>query len=141
MRIFKTFLLALTLAFGAVASAASPAAAEGRALLIKIVNDDPHRLHGALMFADTMAKEGHPVTLWITDRAVRVASKEHAGNLAGFQTHLDALVKNKARIMICPMCMSEYGVKEGDLIPGMTIGEPALLDQILFKDDAKVISW
>jgi hypothetical protein len=37
--------------------------------------------------------------------------------------------------------MTEYGVKEDDVISGMTIGNPDLINQIIFKEDAKVITW
>lgn len=141
MKLFKTILFALALTLGAITSAMPAMAAEGGALLIKIINDDPHRMHGALMFAETMAKEGHQVTLWITDRAVRVASKERAGNLGDYQRNLSELLKNKARIVLCPMCMAEYGVKDADLIPGMTIGDPALISQIMFKENTKIVTW
>ncbi len=141
MKILKALLFALALTFGAATSAVPVSAGEADPLLIKVVNDDAHRIHGALMFAETMAKDGHPVTVWITDRAVRIGSKERAGNLGDLQHTLNDLLKAKARIVLCPMCMAEYGVKESDLIPGMTIGDPALISQIIFKDNAKVITW
>jgi hypothetical protein len=37
--------------------------------------------------------------------------------------------------------MTEYGVKEDDVISRMTIGNPDLINRIIFKDDAKVITW
>jgi hypothetical protein len=37
--------------------------------------------------------------------------------------------------------MTEYGVKEDDVISGMTIGNPDQINQIVFNDDAKVITW
>ena len=144
MHAWKNFALAFVMILGVTAMAAVPASADDHdtdPVVIKIVNDDPHRIHGALGFAQFMTESGHPVTVWVTDRAVRIASKERAGNLARHQQMLNDLIKKNVKVIICPMCMEEYGVKEADLIPGATAGKPELISEILFKDNAKLITW
>jgi hypothetical protein len=88
---------------GLVISAARVSAGDADPLLIKVINDDPHRLHGALNFARVAAQAGHPVTVWITDRAARIDSKERAGNLGEQQHMFNELLKQRLGSS-CALC-------------------------------------
>ena len=46
-----------------------------------------------------------------------------------------------ATVLICPLCMKHYGVKESDLLPGLKVGNPELTGSALFKDNAKALTW
>jgi intracellular sulfur oxidation DsrE/DsrF family protein len=142
MQAGKNLLFTLALMIGALTLGAAPASAgDTDPLVIKIINDDAHRIHGALMWAGQMAKAGHPVTILVSDRAVRMAAKDRAGNLTDDQAMLTDLLKQKVTIVICPMCMNEFGYKESDLIPGMILGDPDVMARAIFKDHTKVITW
>jgi intracellular sulfur oxidation DsrE/DsrF family protein len=54
---------------------------------------------------------------------------------------LTAFVKDGATVIVCPMCMKHYGIKEADLIDGMKIGNPELTGGALFQDGTKTLSW
>jgi intracellular sulfur oxidation DsrE/DsrF family protein len=142
MKAVKTLLFAFALTIGALTAGVAPAfAGDTDPLVIKIINDDAHRIHGALMWAGLMAKAGHPVTILVSDHAVRIAAKDRAGNLTDHQAMLTDLLKQKVAIVICPMCMKEFGYNESDLIPGMTLGDPDVMAKAIFKDNTKVITW
>lgn len=46
-----------------------------------------------------------------------------------------------ATVLICPMCMKHYGVKEADLLSGLKVGKPELTGGALFKDNTKTLTW
>jgi intracellular sulfur oxidation DsrE/DsrF family protein len=51
------------------------------------------------------------------------------------------LMGKGAVVMICPMCMKQYGVNESDLLPGLKVGNPELTGAALFKDNTKTLTW
>lgn len=54
---------------------------------------------------------------------------------------LGELVSKGATVLICPMCMKHYGIKESDLLPGVKVGNPDLTGSFLFKDDTQTLTW
>ena len=44
-------------------------------------------------------------------------------------------------VLVCPMCMKHYGVKESDLLPGLKVGNPDLTGGTLFKNNTRTLSW
>jgi hypothetical protein len=46
-----------------------------------------------------------------------------------------------ATVIACPVCMKHYGVKDGDLIAGVKVGNPDMTSALLFKEDTKTLSW
>jgi sulfur relay (sulfurtransferase) complex TusBCD TusD component (DsrE family) len=88
-----------------------------------------------------MLERGHPVAVWLNDRSVLLASKEQASKFADQQKTLSELMAKGATIIACPLCMKHYGVKEGDLIAGVKVGNPDMTSALLFKEDTKTLSW
>ena len=70
-----------------------------------------------------------------------IGSKENATKFANHQKMLGELVSKGAVVLVCPMCMKHYGVKEADLLPGLKIGSPELTGGALFKDNTKTLTW
>lgn len=119
---------------GAMAGASDP-------LFINLTSDDGHRFAMALAFGGNQAKLGHPLTIFINDRGVLVASKANADKFPEQQKTLASLLAAGASIYVCPMCMKHFGVKEDDLLPGLKVGNPEAVGGALFKDGSKTLTW
>jgi predicted peroxiredoxin len=135
---FAAFALAL-----AVAPLAIPAAFAGDTdpLFVSAVSDEPHRAVMAFTFAEKFLKRKHPVTIFLNDKAVMVASKTNAEMFKEPQRLLASLMSAGATVIVCPMCMKHYKVKEADLLPGIKQGNPEVVGAALFKDNTKTLTW
>jgi sulfur relay (sulfurtransferase) complex TusBCD TusD component (DsrE family) len=124
------------------ALAAIPAAADTHgSLFVNLTTDESHRADMAMAFSKAMIERDHPVVVWLNDKGVFIASKEHAGKFAEQQKMLSALMSKGATVIACPMCMKHYGVKDVDLIEGVKVGNPDLTGDLLFKEDTKTLTW
>jgi sulfur relay (sulfurtransferase) complex TusBCD TusD component (DsrE family) len=132
----------LLAAFAIVFALAMPAAAGTYgSLFVNLTTDESHRADMAMAFSRAMMERDHPVVVWLNDKGVLIASKEHAGKFAEQQKMLSALIGKGATVIACPMCMKHYEVKEADLIEGVKVGNPDLTSDLLFKEDAKTLTW
>jgi len=52
-----------------------------------------------------------------------------------------ALAAPGAPLLICPMCMKQYGVNPGEVLPGIKAGNPDLMESALFKPDGRKLTW
>jgi sulfur relay (sulfurtransferase) complex TusBCD TusD component (DsrE family) len=86
-------------------------------------------------------ERGHPLTIFLNDKGVFIGSKANAAKFADQQKLLGELMSKGAVVLICPMCMKHYGVKEADLLPGLKVGNPELTGGALFKDNTKSLTW
>jgi predicted peroxiredoxin len=117
------------------------ASADDDPLFVNMTTDDAHRARMALVFSSRQHERSHPVTIFLNDRGVLVASKKHADK---FKVHHEAianLIKNGGTVLICPMCMKHYGVEAGDLIEGVKLSNPELAGAALFADDSRTLTW
>jgi sulfur relay (sulfurtransferase) complex TusBCD TusD component (DsrE family) len=122
--------------------AAAPASADtGGSLFVNLTNDESHRADMAMGFSKAMLERGHALTVWLNDKGVLLASKEHAGKFADQQKMLTELMAKGATVIACPVCMKHYGVKDGDLIEGVKVGNPDMTSALLFKEDTRTLSW
>lgn len=110
-------------------------------LFINMTTDDGHRAKMALTFGMNQMQRGHPLTVFLNDKGVLVGSKAHAAKFAEQQKMLAELNAKGATLLICPMCMKHYGVKEDDLLPGLKVGNPELTGEALFRDNGKTLTW
>ena len=139
MKVLKSMLLALFLAAGSLSAVAF--AADTDPLFINLTTDDPHRANMAIVFGRNQLERGHPLTIFLNDRGVHVGSKAHAGKFADQQKSLGDLVGKGATVLICPMCMKHYGVKDADVLPGIRVGNAELTGGALFRDGTKSLTW
>lgn len=124
-----------------VLAAAVPASADDDPLFVNLTTSEAHRADMAMAFSKAMMGRGHPLTIWLNDRGVLLAAKEQAGQYGEQQKMLGALIAGGATVIVCPMCMKHYGVKDTDLIDGAKVGNPELTSSLLFKDDTQTLSW
>jgi sulfur relay (sulfurtransferase) complex TusBCD TusD component (DsrE family) len=121
----------------------TPEASAGQVdpLFVNLTSDEPHRLRMALSFARQQQALGHPVTIFLNDRAVLVGSKTRAASLAEQQGLLAELLASGGTVLICPLCMKHYGVKEAEILSGLQIGNPTKTGAALFRQGSQALSW
>ena len=83
----------------------------------------------------------HPVTIFLNDRGVLIASKANEEKFKDQQALLLELMNSGASVIACSMCMKHFDVKEVDLLPGIKIGTPESTGAALFQDNTKTMSW
>jgi hypothetical protein len=44
-------------------------------------------------------------------------------------------------VLVCPMCMKYYRIKESDLLSGLKVGNPELTGGAFFRDHTKTFTW
>jgi predicted peroxiredoxin len=77
----------------------------------------------------------------MNDRNVMIASKPFLPKFTEQQHLLREAIDKGATVLVCPMCMAHYGVREGDLVSGARVSNPELAEAALFKDQTKTLSW
>ncbi len=110
-------------------------------LFINMTSDDGHRATMAINFGAKQHTLGHPLTLFLNDKGVLVASKSNAGIYAEQQKAIAEVLAKGGTVIACPFCMKHYGVKESELLPGIKVGNPELTGAALFKDNGKTLTW
>jgi sulfur relay (sulfurtransferase) complex TusBCD TusD component (DsrE family) len=110
-------------------------------LFVNLTTDDSHRANMGITFSRNQLERGHPLTIFLNDKGVLIGAKSNAARFADHQKALAELMSKGATILICPMCMKHYGVKEADLLPGLKIGNPELVGNAVFRDNTKSLTW
>ena len=139
MKFISQLLIALALCVGTIATPALAGDTDPR--FVNLTSDDSHRANMAITFGGNQHERGHPLTIFLNDKGVLIGSKANSAKFADHQKALSELMSKGATVLICPMCMKHYGVKETDLLPGMKVGKPELTGGALFKDNTKTLTW
>lgn len=95
----------------------------------------------AISFSKNQFERGHALTNFFNDQGARVVSKKYSKKFAAHQKLLADMMAKGATVIVCPMCMKHYGVKEADLIDGAKVSNPDLVGGALFKDNTKTLTW
>jgi sulfur relay (sulfurtransferase) complex TusBCD TusD component (DsrE family) len=122
-------------------TAASALAGDKDPLFINLTSDDPHRAEMAINFGKAQMGLGHPLTIFLNDKGVFVASVTQAPRFAKHQETLAELAAKGATIIVCPTCTPYFGLKQEDFVKGLQMGRPDLTGPALFKDNTKTLSW
>lgn len=128
------FLCLLALATVCQAGASNP-------LFINLTSDDNHRSLMAISFGQNQLQRGHPLTVYLNDRAVRIASKKESGVFAEQQALLQQIVAMGGTVLVCPMCIQKYGVSASDFLDGLKLTNPDTTGAALFADNTRTLSW
>ena len=121
--------------------ASSALAGDREPLFVNATTDDPRRAETALVFSKNQLDRQHPVTIFLSDRAVHIASKANARLFKEQHALLNKLMEEGASVFVCDVCLKSYGVAEKDLLPGIKLSNPELMDAALFKEGTKTLSW
>ena len=130
--IFFAVLAALSLAV--IAGANDP-------LFINLSTDELHRSTMAINFGKHHSANGHPLTIFLNDKAVMLGVKAGATKFSDQQQALSEVIASGALVIMCPMCLKQAGYAEVDLLPGVKMGSPKITGDALFKDSTKTMSW
>jgi len=139
MKYLSRLLLAFALIIGNIAAPAF--AGETDPLFVNLTTDDAHRANMAITFGKSQLERGHPLTIFLNDKGVFVGSKSKSAKFGGQQKMLSEILGKGGVVLVCPMCMKHYRVKESDLLSGMKVGNPELTGGALFKDNTKTLTW
>lgn len=137
-----TLLARLLLPLALVLGIAAPAlAGDSDPLFVNLTTDDSHRANMALNFGSGQMKRGHPLTVFLNDKAVLLGAKANSATFAEQQKQISELMGKGAVVIACPFCMKHYGVADADLLPGVQVGNPDLTGGALFKDGTRTLTW
>ncbi len=131
------FVLALSI----VSFATSSFSGETDPLFVNLTTEDSHRANMGISFGKNQLELGHPLTIFLNDKGVFIGSKVNAVKFAEHQKLLVEIISKGAVVLVCPMCMKHYGLKEADLLQGLTVGNPKLTGAALFKENTKTLTW
>jgi sulfur relay (sulfurtransferase) complex TusBCD TusD component (DsrE family) len=123
-----------TLSLSAFAGANDP-------LFINLTTDDVHRSNMAITFGKHHSANGHPLSIFLNDKAVMLGVKAGSSKFADQQQALSEVISSGALVIMCPMCLKQAGFTEADLISGVKLGSPKVTGDALFKDGTKTMSW
>ncbi|HWT10647.1 MAG TPA: DsrE family protein [Roseomonas sp.] len=129
------------LGLGGILAGGGARAAANDPLFINLTSDDGHRVAMALAFGGNQLRLGHPLTIFLNDRAVHVALRAQAGRYAEQQATIATLQQAGATFLVCPMCLRHYGGSEADLLPGLRLGSPEQTGAALFRDGTRALTW
>ena len=98
MNTIRSAVLSL-LMFSFVASSAL--AGDREPLFVNATTDDARRAETALVFSKNQLDRQHPVTIFLSDRAVHIASKANAALFKEHQALLHKLMEEGASVLVC----------------------------------------
>lgn len=140
----------LIVTFTIMAAAAYGEESKG-GLFVNLTTDDTWAATKAIMFAhEKVLKRGHkPVAIWLNVRAIYLADKKRASHVHGLmkekgksiQDMLTDFTKDGGTVIACMACSKAAGITESDFIEGVTMGNPDLVNGLLFDPSVKTLSW
>lgn len=110
-------------------------------LFINLSTDELHRSTMAINFGKHHSANGHPLTIFLNDKAVMLGVKAGSTKFSEQQKALSEVTSAGALVIMCPMCLKQAGYTESDLIDGVKLGGPKVTGDALFKDGTKTMSW
>ena len=116
------------------------------ALFVNMTTGDSWRGWMGLHFAHNTMKMGHQVTIFLNLDAVKLAAKigeqEKRPSMQRIPRDIVAdFIKDGGKVLICGPCLSEFGLKLDDLVPGVELGKPGYTQSFIFAENAKTLTW
>jgi hypothetical protein len=50
-------------------------------------------------------------------------------------------MKDGGIVLMCGPCMTEFGLKLDDLVPGVQMGRPGYTQSFIFAENARTLTW
>jgi predicted peroxiredoxin len=122
------------------------ASPENHPLLLHMTTGDSWRGATGLGFARAMLKIGHPVAVFLNLDAVRLAlrtgEQEKKASMPQVPREIIAdLISGGAIVLLCQPCLSEFGFRLDDVVPGVQLGSPGYLENFVFADNVRTFTW
>ena len=131
-------------------STASIADSKG-GLFVNLTTDDTWSAAKAILFAhEKVLKNGYsPVAIWMNVRAIYLIDKKRASHVHGLmaadgksiQDMLKDFMADGGTVIACGACSKAAGLSKNDFIAGVKMGNPKLVQGILFDPKVKTLSW
>ncbi len=147
MKIVQIVLLGLILG---LTSGASHADSKG-GLFVNLTTDDTWSAAKAILFAhEKVLKNGYqPVAIWMNVRGIYLIDKKRASHVHGLMADKGKSIQDMLRdfmadggiVIACGACSKAAGLNKQDFIDGVTMGNPELVQGILFDPKVKTLSW
>lgn len=151
MKNMKSIASALVLVFAALSLSVAHAEESKDGLFVNLTTDDTWSAAKAIMFAhEKVLKRGHkPVAIWLNVRGIYLVDKKRPSHVHGLmreQNHsihdmLTAFIKDGGTVIACGACSKAAGLTEADFIDGVKMGNPDLVNGLLFDSSVKTLSW
>lgn len=115
-------------------------------LFINLTTFDNGSAGHALHLAGKQMERGHPVTVFLNNKAVLFAAKQaplgkfHMAGKTVREMLSDAMAKG-AKVIVCQMCAKMNGLDPSSFIEGAMLGNPELVAEYLFDPSYQVLSW
>ncbi len=133
-----------------IISTASIADSKG-GLFVNLTTDDTWSAAKAILFAhEKVLKNGYsPVAIWMNVRAIYLIDKKRASHVHGLmaadgksiQDMLKDFMADGGTVIACGACSKAAGLTKNDFIAGVKMGNPELVQGILFDPKVKTLSW
>lgn len=139
MKLIQLLCLSVLLTFASL----SPAMAESKKdpLFVLLTSSDAHRTKMAIGMSNNQFGKGHPLTIYLVDQGVMLASNRFEHKYAEHQNILKSIIAKGGDVYICKMCMEQYGVVEGDLMKGLKYANPDAMGEAIFRPGTQTLSW
>jgi sulfur relay (sulfurtransferase) complex TusBCD TusD component (DsrE family) len=139
MSILRTIFITLALCGNLVIAPAF--AGDTDPLFVNLTTDEAFRTMMAMRFSKSLFERGHPLTIFLNDRGILLASKAHTAKYVDQQKLLSELISKGTLVIACPQCLKQFDIAENDLLPGIQVGSANLTGGALFKDGTQTLSW
>jgi len=108
---------------------------------VSLTSDEPHRATMALNFSKHHAANGHPLSVFLSDKGVYLGVKVGSTSHPEQQKLLAEMIASGSTVIMCPLCLRHFGFTEADLLPGIKLGGAKVNGEALFKRNTKTLSW
>lgn len=120
-------------------------------LFVNLTTDDTWAAAKAILFAhQKVLKNGYkPVAIWMNVRGIYLIDKKRASHVHGLmakdgtsiQQMLKDFMADGGIVIACGACSKAAGLTKDDFIEGVKMGNPELVQSILFDPKVKTLSW
>lgn len=115
-------------------------------LFINMTTGDSWKGWMGLHFAHATLKQGHPVAIFLNLDAVKLAAKsgeqEKRPSMQRLPRDIVAdFIRDGGIVLMCGPCMTEFGLKMEDLVPGVQMGRPGYTQSFIFAENARTLTW
>ena len=120
-------------------------------LFVNLTTDDTWAAAKAILFAhQKVLKNGYkPVAIWMNVRGIYLIDKKRPSHVHGLmakdgksiQDMLRAFMADGGIVIACGACSKAAGLTKDDFIEGVKMGNPEMVQGILFDPQVKTLSW
>jgi len=115
-------------------------------LFINMTSGDSWRGWMGLHFAHATLRQGHPVAIFLNLDAVKLAAKSGEQEMKPTMQRapreiLADFMKDGGIVLMCGPCLTEFGLKLDDLVPGVQMGKPGYTQSFIFAENARTLTW